>query len=101
VLDEGLVKAPKIRDQKVADVYRHYLDVTLDETAVKVVNCFGLTDRYTWLDEDNPRSDGAHRRPLLFDQNLKVKPAYFAVSHSFRHAPKRNLLWQLRKRPNY
>jgi hypothetical protein len=30
-----------------------------------------------------------------------VKPAYFAVSHSFRHAPKRNLLWQLRKRPNY
>ena len=101
VLDEGLVKAPKIRDRKVADVYRHYLDVTLDETAVKVVNCFGLTDRYTWLDEDNPRSDGAHRRPLLFDQNLKVKPAYFAVSHSFRHAPKRNLLWQLRKRPNY
>ena len=101
VLDEGLVKAPKIRDRKVADVYRHYLDVTLDETAVKVVNCFGLTDRYTWLDEDNPRSDGAHRRPLLFDQNLRVKPAYFAVSHSFRHAPKRNLLWQLRKRPNY
>lgn len=101
VLDDGLVKAPKIRDQKVADVYRHYLDVTLDESAVKVVNCFGLTDRYTWLDEDYPRSDGAHRRPLAFDSDLKAKPAYFAISHSFRHAPKRNLLWQLHKRPNF
>ena len=99
VLDEGLVKRVEIRDQKVADVYRHYLGVTLDEPAVKVVNCFGLTDRYTWLDEDNPRSDGAHRRPLAFDRNLKLKPAYFAISHSFRHAPKRKLLWQLHKRP--
>lgn len=99
VLDDGLPKAPKIRDQKVADVYRHYLNVTLDESAVKVINMFGLTDRYTWLDEDYPRDDGAHRRPLLFDQNLKAKPAYFAVSHAIKHAPKRNLIWQLHKRP--
>jgi endo-1,4-beta-xylanase len=79
-------------------VYKHYLDVTLDERAVKVVNCFGLTDRYTWLDEDNPRSDGAHRRPLAFDRNLQPKPAYFAISDSLRHAPRRNLLWKLDKR---
>lgn len=99
VFDDGLPKAPKIRDRKVADVYRHYLDVTLDSHAVKMVNMFGLTDRYTWLDEDRPRSDGAHRRPLLFDQQLRAKPAYFAVSHAFRHAPKRNMLWQLNRRP--
>jgi endo-1,4-beta-xylanase len=98
VLDEGLVKKPRIRDRQVADVYKHYLDVTLDERAVKVVNCFGLTDRYTWLDEDNPRSDGAHRRPLAFDRNLQPKPAYFAISDSLRHAPRRNLLWKLDKR---
>jgi endo-1,4-beta-xylanase len=97
VLDDGLPKAPKLRDQKVADVYRHYLDVALDETAVKVVNTFGLTDRYTWLDEDYPREDGAHRRPLAFDRNMKAKPAYFAISHSLRNAPKRNMLWQLNK----
>jgi endo-1,4-beta-xylanase len=100
VLDDGLPKAPKIRDQKVADVYRHFLDVALDETAVKVVITFGLTDRYTWLDEDYPRDDGAHRRPLAFDRNMHAKPAYFAISHAFRHAPRRNLLWQLHKRPD-
>ncbi|MGI8887856.1 MAG: endo-1,4-beta-xylanase [Nocardioidaceae bacterium] len=97
VLDDGLPKAPKLRDQKVADVYRHYLDVTLDETAVKMVNTFGLTDRYTWLDEDYPRDDGAHRRPLAFDRDLHVKPAYYAISHSLKHSPHRNLIWQLKK----
>jgi endo-1,4-beta-xylanase len=97
VLDDGLPKAPKLRDQKVADVYRHYLSVALDSPAVKVVNTFGLTDRYTWLDEDYPRDDGAHRRPLAFDRNMKPKPAYYAISHSLMHAPKRNLLWQLNK----
>jgi endo-1,4-beta-xylanase len=99
VLDDGLPKAPHIRDRKVADVYRHFLDVALDETAVKAVIAFGLSDRYTWLDEDYPRDDGAHRRPLAFDQNMKAKPAYFAISHSFRHAPHRSMMWQLDKRP--
>jgi len=97
VLDEGLARAPKVRDPLVADVYRHYLDVTLDEKAVKVVNCFGLTDRYSWLDEDAPRSDGSHRRPLAFDRKLRPKPAYFAISDSFRSAPRRDLLWRLGK----
>ena len=68
VLDDGLPKDRKKRDQKVADVYRRYLDVALDEKAVKVVVAFGLTDRYTWLHEDKPREDGGHRRPLAFSR---------------------------------
>jgi endo-1,4-beta-xylanase len=97
VLDEGLPKAFKERDRMVADVYRRYLDVTLDERAVKVVNAFGLTDRYTWLDEDQPREDGTHRRPLAFDRRMRPKPAYYAISHAFRHAPVRHRLWKLKK----
>lgn len=31
----------------VADVYRRYLDVVLDELAVKAVLTFGLTDKYS------------------------------------------------------
>jgi endo-1,4-beta-xylanase len=97
VLDEGIRRAPKIRDRKVADVYRHYLDVTLDEKAVKAVIAFGLTDRYTWLDEDQPREDGGHRRPLAFDRHLRPKPAYTAISNAFRAAPERKRLWRLKK----
>jgi endo-1,4-beta-xylanase len=97
VLDSGLPTAFEKRDRMVADVYRRYLDVTLDEKAVKAVVAFGLTDRYTWLDEDQPRNDGTHRRPLAFDRALRPKPAYDAIHHAFRHAPKRRHLWKLEK----
>jgi endo-1,4-beta-xylanase len=97
VLDQGLPTNRKKRDRMVADVYRRYLDVTLDEKAVKAVIAFGLTDRYTWLDEDQPRDDGTHRRPLAFNRRLEPKPAYYAISRAFRHAPKRKPLWELEK----
>jgi endo-1,4-beta-xylanase len=97
VLDEGLPTDRKKRDRMVAEVYRRYLDVTLDEKAVKAVVAFGLTDRYTWLDEDQPRDDGTHRRPLAFNRRLEPKPAYYAISRAFRHAPERKPLWELEK----
>jgi endo-1,4-beta-xylanase len=97
VFDEGLPRNREKRDQMVADVYRRYLEVTLDEKAVKAVIAFGLSDRYTWLDEDRPRDDGTHRRPLAFNRRLQPKPAYRAISHAFRWAPLRKPLWDLKK----
>jgi endo-1,4-beta-xylanase len=97
VLDDGLPKDVDIRDRGVADAYRRYLDATLDEPAVKVVSAFGLTDRYTWLDEDLPRDDGAHRRPLAFDRRLRPTRAHHAIAHAFKHAPARTQLWALER----
>jgi endo-1,4-beta-xylanase len=97
VLDDGLPQDFEQRDKKIADVYSRYLDVTLDDTNVKVVVAFGLTDRYTWLDEDQPREDGTHRRPLIFDRRLRPKRAYNAVSKALRNAPARDFLWELEK----
>jgi endo-1,4-beta-xylanase len=98
VLDEGLPKNVEVRDRKVASVYKQYLDCVLDEEAVKVVVAFGLTDRYTWLDEDQPREDGGHRRPLAFNRRLQPKPAYRAIRHALANAPAREQLWELKKR---
>lgn len=97
VLDKGLPTNPRVRDRGVADVYRHYLDVALDERNVKVVVAFGLTDRFSWLDEDLPRTDGTHRRPLAFSRTFRPKPAYTAISNALRGAPSRTRLWRLRK----
>jgi endo-1,4-beta-xylanase len=93
VLDDGLKQNIATRDAGVADVYARYLSVALDEPAVKVLVTFGLSDRYTWLQEDNPRGDGAPRRPLPFDENLQPKPAYDALVQAFANAPSRPPLW--------
>jgi endo-1,4-beta-xylanase len=93
VLDDGLPKARKPRDRAIADIYRRYLDVTLHEPAVKSVMTFGISDRFTWLEEDYPREDGGHRRPLPYDSDLHRKPAYHAVHHSLAGARNRKALW--------
>ncbi|WP_165947141.1 endo-1,4-beta-xylanase [Micromonospora sp. 15K316] len=89
VLDDGLPADIATRDAAVADVYRRYLDVALSHRAVKSVIAFGLSDRYTWLEEDYPREDGAPRRPLAFDAELAPKPAHRAIATQLGDAPRR------------
>jgi len=93
VLDDGLPADKTIRDRAIADVYDRYLDAALQEPAVKVVMTFGLSDRYTWLQEDYPRDDGARRRPLPFNGQMERKPAFFALEDSLEDARERNALW--------
>lgn len=94
VLDDGLPTDIAVRDRAVADSYRRYLDVALAEPAVVSVMTFGLSDRYTWLEEDYPREDGEPRRPLPFDEALEPKPAYDALRSSLEAAPSRPALWR-------
>ncbi|HEX2049171.1 MAG TPA: endo-1,4-beta-xylanase [Actinomycetota bacterium] len=89
VLDDGLKADITTRDAGVADTYARYLNAALAEPAVKIVLNFGLSDRYTWLQEDFPRRDGAPRRPLPFDDQLQPKPAYNAILQALANAPVR------------
>lgn len=93
VLDDGVTADPAERDQVIADAYARYLKVALDEPAVFSVMTFGLTDRYTWLQEDYPRDDGVPRRPLPFDADLQRKPAYYAIHAALGAAPEREPVW--------
>ena len=94
VMDDGLPADPAQRDSAVADVYARYLHAVLAEPAVRAVMTFGLSDRYTWLQEDYPRSDRAARRPLPFGDDLRPKPAYDAVHAMLAGAPRRALAWR-------
>ncbi len=76
-----------LRDRLVADTYSRFLDVALDEPAVKMVVTWGLSDRHSWLAKT--RSDQLPSRPLPFDANLEPKFAFEAMARAFTHAPQR------------
>jgi endo-1,4-beta-xylanase len=83
-----------VRDRMVADEYRRFLDVALDEPAVKIVMSWGLSDRYSWIvrhenNAEERRPDGAEERPLPFDRDLQRKPAWHALAEAFAGAPVR------------
>jgi len=82
------------QDRRIAAVYSNMLQVALDETSVKALVVWGLSDRYTWLTaESGPqyvRRDGLPNRPLPFDENFRPKPAYTAIMSAIKHAPRRS-----------
>lgn len=67
------------RDAIVADTYRSYLDLVLEESRVLAVSTWCMTDNRTWLNGFRPRPDGALQRPLILDRAIRRKPAWHAV----------------------
>ena len=79
VNDRKMPESVAERDAAVARVYRDYLTMMLAEPNVNVALTWGITDRYTWL--NNPRygrTDGKPERPLPFDYDYNPTPAFFA-----------------------
>ena len=93
VLDDGLPPNIRRRDRGVAEVYKRYLDTVLEEEAVISVIQYGLSDRWTEENDDNPRDDGVSRRPCPFDDKLRPKPAFWAIDEALKHAPHRHPYW--------
>jgi endo-1,4-beta-xylanase len=66
------------REQKQIDFYKKAFNVFRDKKKVITgVTFWNLTDRSSWLDSRTPRRGKAY--PLLFDENMKPKKAYWAV----------------------
>ena len=85
--DEGGPRDTEIRDRAVADEARRFLDVALDNQAVRTVLTWGLTDRYL----DPPlswrlRLLGWKGRRLPYDAQLRPKPLHSALAQAFRAA---------------
>lgn len=93
VNDKRVTGSPAERDRKVADHARQVLTVAFDESAVKGLVTWGLTDRFSWLStSDDPRDrrpDGQRTRSLPFDENMERKPLWFAIADCFDKAKPR------------
>jgi endo-1,4-beta-xylanase len=83
VRDYNLQADIAIRDRVIAERYYEYLSVVLRQNAVVAVLAWGLSNKYTWVSEYNPRADHAPVRPLPFDSDMNPTPAWSAIARAF------------------
>lgn len=74
VKDNALPAEAAARDAKVAEYARRYFDVMLDQKALGDVLAWGLADRFSWLQDFAPRSDGLAQRCCPYDDRYRAKP---------------------------
>ena len=91
VNDRTLPADIAVRDAAVADVTRRYLDLALDEPAVRAVPCWGLSHRHEQMGRDpaTRRADGRPNRALPFDAALALTPMGEAIGRALDAAPRR------------
>jgi len=82
VNDRALGPDVAVRDAAVAEVYGSYLKTVLADPAMIAVLTWGITDKYTWLNGEDSRTDKLPERPLPFDAELRAKAAVGAIRQS-------------------
>jgi len=81
----------QIRDQQIADHAQRFLEVALDEPQVKGMLCWGLSDRYTWLNSPPyDRADGLPNRGQPLDAAMRRKPLWNTIAAALDAAPRRH-----------
>lgn len=78
------------RDAGVAALARDYLDLTLSFPQVSDLLCWGLVDRFSWLQKFTPRPDHLPQRPCPYDADYRPKPLREAIAGALRSAPARS-----------
>jgi endo-1,4-beta-xylanase len=83
--------APSIgpRDAAVAKMYGSYLRTVLKDPAVIAALTWGITDKYTWLNHEDARTDGLLERPLPFDAEMQPTAVFAAEVKALQGAPLR------------
>lgn len=78
-----------LRDAKVADLARRFLDVVLDEPAVLNVTTWDITNANSWLNTSpqRRRPDGLPQRALPLDEAYRRTPLWLAMRRAFTDAP--------------
>ncbi|MDQ8758106.1 endo-1,4-beta-xylanase [Sphingosinicella sp. LHD-64] len=86
VHDRGLAGDIPARDRAVADYARAYLDLMLSYPALGEILVWGMSDRYSWLQERPARPDGLPKRPCPYDEAFRPKPLRQAIADALRDA---------------
>jgi endo-1,4-beta-xylanase len=77
------------RDQQVAAYGKAYAELLLSYPQCTSFVTWGLSDRFSWLHDFMPRSDGLRKRGCFYDEDFRPKPLRAALIDAFAAAPKR------------
>ena len=89
VNDKDLPADIATRDAAVAAVAREYLDLMLSYRELDQLLCWGMVDKYSWLQHYSPRADNKPQRPNPYDEAYEPKRLREAVAAAFASAPRR------------
>jgi len=90
VNDRRLTGDVEKRDAQVGELYGSYLGTALQDSATCAVLTWGITDRYTWQNNTESRTDGLPQRSLPFDDQYQPKSAFAAEVKALNAAAKRS-----------
>ena len=90
VNDKDLPGDIQTRDAQVAAAAKEYLDVLLSYPQLDQVLCWGMVDKFSWLQNFSPRSDKTLQRPNPYDAAYQPKPLRGAIAAAFESAPRRS-----------
>ncbi|MDE2185031.1 MAG: endo-1,4-beta-xylanase [Alphaproteobacteria bacterium] len=77
------------RDRAIASLARDYFDLMLGYLRLRYVMCWGLADKYSWLQRSPPRPDGKAKRPCPYDDQFNAKLLEEVLAVSLATAPVR------------
>ena len=83
VNDQALPTDAAIRDRIVADYAKAYLDLMLSYPQLNDMLCWGMCDRYSWLNGFAPRKDGTRERGTPYDVDFRPKPLRQSIADAF------------------
>jgi endo-1,4-beta-xylanase len=78
------------RDRMVADYAKAYLDIMLGYPQLRDILCWGMVDRYSWLEGFDPRADKQPKRGTPYDARFRPKPLRQAIAAAFAGARTRH-----------
>lgn len=90
VNDKDLPGDPVTRDAQVAAAAKGYLDLMLSYEQLDQVLCWGMVDKFSWLQNFSKRADQTPQRPNPYDDSYRPKPLRDAIAAAFESAPKRS-----------
>jgi endo-1,4-beta-xylanase len=94
---ESNARAPvDVRDARVAEHTRNYLDVVLAQPAVRGLVTWGLSDKYSWLSNATRPGDAPGRlnRGLPYDEGFVPKRTYAAIGAALTSARNSGVAFQ-------